>query len=404
MSRLPLEDVRVVDFTWVLSGPTCTAWLSALGAEVIKIESTLRPDTTRVGTAGGFQGIGGINRMATYNVLNYGKKSVTLNMKHPEAIELVKSIIKKSDVVVDSYSYGVMERFGLSYPELKELKPDLVVLSKSTLGRTGPEKHIFGFGTTALSYTGLPSTTGYVGGEPRMVGGTWPDYVLGGHSAFSIMAALHHRQKTGEGQYIDFSMVEATAAMLPEALLDYTMNGRVREPQGNWDDAVAPHNVYRCKGDDKWVAIAATNEEEWCALCMAMGHPEWRADERFAEGYSRLKHREELDCLIEEWTKERTHLEVTENLQAAGVPAGPSYNVEDLCNDPHLKERGFFIELTHPEVGPTMAPALPIKYSSIVPRYLPAPLIGEHNQYVLGDILGLGDEEIQRLMDEQVVL
>src|SRR5204862_364876 len=151
----------------------------------------------------------------TFNVLNLGKKSVTLNLTKPEARDLVRALIQKSDVVIDSYSYGVMERFGLSYPELKELKPDLVVLSKSTLGRTGPEKHIFGFGTTALSYTGLPSITGYPGGEPRMVGGTWPDYVLGGHSAFSIMAALHHRQQTGEGQYIDFSMVEATMAMLP---------------------------------------------------------------------------------------------------------------------------------------------------------------------------------------------
>ncbi|MBM2827024.1 MAG: hypothetical protein HW403_1088 [Dehalococcoidia bacterium] len=404
MGKLPLEGIRVVDFTWVLSGPTSTLWLSALGAEVIKVESTIRPDTTRIGTAGGYQGVGGFNRMATYNVLNYGKKDITLNMTKPEARELVKEIIKKSDVVIDSYSYGVMERFGLSYEELKALKPDLVVLSKSVMGRSGPEKHIFGFGTTALAYTGLPSITGYIGGEPKMVGGTWPDYVLGGHSAFSIMAALYNQKMTGQGQYIDFCMVEATMAMIPEAILDYTMNGRVRQAQGNWDEAIAPHNVYRCQGDDKWVAIAATNEEEWRGLCGAMGHPEWAKDERFADGYSRLKNREELDPLIEEWTKERTHWDATETLQNAGVPAGPCSNVEDLTNDPHLRERGFYFEMVHPEVGPTEYPGLPIRSTAMEPRYLPAPLIGEHNEYVLREIVGLSDDEIQRLMDEEIVL
>ena len=236
-----------------------------------------------------------------------------------------------------------------------------------------------------------------------MVGGTWPDYVLGGHSAFSIMAALYHQKMTGEGQYIDFSMVEATMAMIPEAILDYTMNGRVRQAQGNWDDAIAPHNVYRCQGNDKWVAIAATNEEEWRALCRVIGHSEWANDERFADGYSRLKNREELDRLIEEWTKERTHWEATEALQNAGVPAGPCSNVEDLTSDPHLRERGFFFEMVHAEVGPTLYPAPPLKYSSTEPRYLPAPLIGEHNRYVLGEIVGLSEDEIQRLMDDEVI-
>lgn len=406
MTKLPLEGIRVADFTWALSGPYSMEWLSLMGAEVIRIESTLRPDTLRTNpmTTTGVEA--GLNRAAGYNCLNYGKKSCTINLGTEKGIELAKQIISISDIVSNSFAYGVMERHGLGYEDIKKIKPDIIAFSKNTMGVHGRERHLFGWGTAVISYAGLVSVTGYEDVDmPQMIGAAWPDYTLGNYSPLPILAALYYRKKTGQGIFIDYAMCDAVITMIPEAIMDYTMNGRVQGPRGNKDERFAPHDIYRCQGNDKWVAIAVQNDDQWRAFCQLMGHEEWAADERFADLFGRQYHKRELDSLISVWTSERTTDEVTRLLQAAGVPAGPVHNVEELTNDPHLRARDQFKEITHPEVGTTLAPGLPINLSAVPNlRYESAPLIGEHNQYVFSDLLGLDNNEIDRLIEEGVIV
>ncbi len=403
--RLPLEGVRVADFTWGLSGPYSMEWLSVMGAEVILIESALRPSTTRSNAFTTQGAEAGLNQAPGYNCLNYGKKGCTINLSTKKGVELAKRIIMMSDIVSDSFAYGVMERHGLGYEELKKLKPDIIVFSKSAMGAYGRERHLFGWGTAVISYAGLASTTGYQeDGIPRMMGGTWPDYTIGTYSPFTILSALYHKRKTGKGMFIDYSMCEGVMTMIPEAMMDYSLNGRVAMPRGNRDERMAPHNIYGCQGDDKWVAIAVENDEEWKSFCRVTGHDEWLKDESYGDLYSRQRNRDELDRNIEVWTRERTPQEVMELLQGAGIPAGPAYNAEGLVADPHLNAREHFIEITHPEVGPKMAPALPVKMSGVPnPRYESSPLIGEYNQYVFGELLGLSEGEIGQMIEEKVI-
>ncbi|MSQ15136.1 MAG: CoA transferase [Dehalococcoidia bacterium] len=406
MGKLPLEGIRVADFTWGLSGPYSMEWLSVMGAEIILIESTLRPSSTR---SNAFVQTGveaGLNQAAGYNCLNYGKRGCTINLQTKNGVELAKRIIKVSDVVSDSFAYGVMERHGLGYEELKKLKSDIIVFSKSAMGAYGRERHLFGWGTAVISYAGLASTTGYEDdGMPQMMGGTWPDYTIGTYSPFTILSALYHKKKTGKGMFVDYSMCEGVMTMMPEAMMDYTMNGRVAVPQGNRDPRMAPHNIYRCQGDDKWVAIAVENEEQWNALCRVTGNDEWAEEERFADLYGRQRNLEELDKLIDAWTRERTAPEVAELLQGVGVPAGPTNNANDLVMDQHLKARGQFVEITHPEMGTRWAPALPAGLSAVPnPRYESSPLIGQYNEYVFGELLGLNSSEIGQLIEERVIV
>ncbi len=397
MSRLPLDGIRIADFCWGLSGPYSMEWLSLLGAEVLHIETSTRPGMGRLPATP--------NQSPGFNNLNYGKKGITLNLQTEKGLELAKKLIMVSDIVADSFAYGVMERRGLGYEELRKIKPDIIVFSKNTMGSYGRERHMFGWGTAVISYAGLAAVTGYEDdGIPQMMGGTWPDYTIGGYSPFTILAALYHRNKTGEGMFIDYSMCEGVITMIPEAIMDYTMNGRIATPRGNTDERMAPHGVYRCQGEDKWIAITVRNDGEWRSLCQVTGHQEWLTDERFADLYSRKANYQELDKLVEAWTVEHTAQEVTEVLQSAGIPAGPVHTVGELVMDRHLWETGHFLEITHPEIGPRPHPALPLRLSAVPNlNYEYAPLVGEHNQYVFGELLGLSGEEIEQLMSEMVI-
>lgn len=406
MGKLPFEGIRVADFSWILAAPLATQWLSTLGAEVIRIESKSRLDVVRSG------GVGGVvpgpeppwNRVGTFNSLNYGKRGCCLDMTDPRAQELAYRIIEKSDVVVEAYTTPVVERFGLTYPKLKAIKPDIILFSNSSLGKTGPLKDVAGMGPANQAFAGLPSMTGYVGGSPASMGGTWPDYTVGIAIAFLIISALYHRRRTGQGIHIDLSMAESVMNMIPGQLLDYAMNGRLAQPQGNGDDLAAPHNVYRCQGEDKWVAISVHDEHQWVAFCGAAGHPEWLDDRRFCDAHSRHQHLDELDELIAEWARDQTAVQVMERLQAVGVPAGPSQNNEALVNDPQLQSRGQFIETDHPEVGRRLTMGMQGMFSAIPERkYEPAPLVGQHNNEVFHDLLGLSHDEINRLIEEKVI-
>lgn len=405
MTSLPLGGIRIIDFSWIHAGPQDTMWLAVMGAEVIKIESRQRMDLMRqYSRAWSEEAGGGINSSPIYAVLNYSKKCCTLNLSQPRGIELAKELIRQSDVVVESFGTGVMDRFGMSYNDLKEIKPDIIMLSVSSLGSTGRYGSYRGNAPTTHAFSGLCSITGYPGEEANLMGAMWADHESALMGAYAIMSALHHRQNTGEGQYIDLSMTEVVISTIPEAFMEYTMNKKLKKPMGNQDEVTAPHGCYRCQGDDKWIAIAIANDEEWQSFVAAIGNPDWSIEERFSDPYRRWKNQEELDKLVEQWTIKHTTFEVLEILQKAGVAAGPSYNAEELLRDPHLKERGFLMEFDHPEMGKGTLPRLPwIVDGTPTGYYKPAPLLGEDNEYVFTQLLGMSPAEMESLVDQKVI-
>ena len=402
MQKLPLDGVRIVDFTAVWAGPHVTQWLAVMGAEVIKIESKLRPDMVRaywnLETTGHT-----IN--SEFAEFNYGKIGCTLNMTIPKAREIAKELIRISDVVVENFGGSVMDRWGLGYTELVKIRPDIIMYSCSGFGRTGPYKEFPAYAGIAEAFAGFCSLNGYPGGEPRpMATYGYADITSAEHGALAILAALHYRRQTGEGQYIDLSMTEVVSCLLFEQLIDYTMNGRVQGLQGNRDSVMAPHGCFRCRGDDEWIAIAVSSDEEWRAFCDAVGKPEWTSDERFRDGLNRWKNQDELDRLIQEWTKNHAHYGVTQILQKSGVMAGPTLTVEEVVQDRHLKERGFHLEIDQPGLGTWCLAALPWKLSDTPSgNYEHAPELGEHNEYVFRGLLSMSEEEMAQLQEEQVI-
>ena len=400
----PLEGIRIIDFGWILSVPYAGGWLGSLGAEVIRVESNTRLEPGRTGLAGTADGIDGVNRSGIWNCLNHSKLGVTLNIRDPEAQKLVKELVAVSDVVMENFSTGVLERQGLGYEDLRQVCPDLIMLSGSTMGTVGPDRDSTGFGPNVCSYAGQPSITGYEGGQPQNLGGNWPDYLVGTMMVHSLLSALWHRRKTGEGQRIEVAMAEVVSSMIPEAFLDFTMNGRVAGRIGNHDPHMSPHNVYRCAGDDEWVAIAVQSDDEWVRLCDAMGRSELASDHRFTTLESRKRNEEALDDLVGEWTRERSSAEVTLLLQGEGIAAGPVMEVMSLMVDPHFRERGNVIEMDHTEVGAREVAGLPIRFSDIPrPAYYTAPLLGEHNGDVFSGLLGHDVIEVERLKNSKAV-
>ena len=401
----PLEGIRVADFGWIFAVPHATAWLSTLGAEVIRIESQVNLDQLRVtGLAQGTDGVPGLNRAGGYNSLNFGKKSITLNLRDPRAIELAKELVRRSDVVTENFVVGTMERFGLGYEVLRAIKPDIVMLSGSSVGQTGPERTATGWGPNAMAVGGAPYVTGYSGGPPSSLDSTFPDFVIGVQMAFSLLVALHERARTGQGQRIDLSMAETVVAMIPEAMLDYAMNGRDAERIGNRHPSMAPHGVYQCQDDDSWVAVAVANDEQWRGLCAALGEPALAADERYGSAAGRLEHQDRLDRAIGEWTRQHTNYEAMHALQARGVPAAPVLGARALFEDPHMRALGYFVDIDHPEVGVRRIPGLPGRYSAMPElAYGPSPLLGEHNEQILCGLLGLSRARYEELVAEQVI-
>lgn len=387
MLKRALEGVRVADFTWVAAGPISTKFIALMGAEVIKIETASRAE----------------RRASNHNV---SKLSCTLNVSQPQGLALAKELIKKSDIVIDNFAYGVMERLGLGYEALREVKPDIIVVSASGLGKTGPYRGHVAYGKIVAMYSGIDSITGYEeDGRPRGTGHPWGDPLTGIYLAFAMLAALTHKKRTGEGQYVEYSMTEGIASLLPEAFLDYTVHGQVWGTRGNMEEGAAPHNCYPCQGEDKWVAIAVTTEDEWAGFCRALGNPSWCQEDRFADGYRRFQHRQELDSLVGEWTKQHTAYQVMEILQAEGVPAGPSLNGQELVEDPHLLERGLYIPIELPGIGPGLAKrvAWELHPNPAGYEYGRVPTLGQDNSYVFGEVLGLPEAEITTLVEQGII-
>jgi benzylsuccinate CoA-transferase BbsF subunit len=405
MNNQPLKGVRVADFGWVLAVPHATAWLGILGADVVRVESAARVDIVRAsGLRAGADGIPGLNRSSMFNGLNYNKRSITLNLADPHGVEIAKQLIAMSDVVTENFAAGVFEKFGLGYETLRAIKPDIVMLSGSPLGQSGPDRNATGWGPNTQAYAGLPFITGYEGGPPSGIGGYYPDYMIGVAMAFSLLAALHHRARTGEGQLIEVAMAETVATMIPEAIIEYTMNGCETPRRGNSDPAMCPHGVYRCNGDDTWVAIAVAGDAQWEALRGVVGDPPWSRDPSYATIAGRQAAREAIERGLTEWTRQRTHYEVMHALQRVGIAAGPSTDVVELLADPHLAERGLFIAPDHPEVGPRSMVGMPGRYSA-VPEWniQPSPLLGQHNREVYLGLLGLSESDFANLVEAKVI-
>jgi benzylsuccinate CoA-transferase BbsF subunit len=405
---LPLDGYRVLDFCWIWAGPAMTHLLADLGAEVIKVESRSRLDGTRLGRPIVGSGSGDAGEAPELQPLNHGlnrnKLSITVNLATDEGRSLIRRLVPLCDVVTDNFSAGVMTRNGLGYPALKELRADVIALSLSGAGQDGPLSDILTLAPTVSTLAGLSYAIGYPGEDP--LGRLMPPYgdTNGSlHGVFAILLALEHRERTGEGQFIDLSQWEAAVCGLEEALLDYQLNGRIPRSVGNADRVSAPHENYRCAGEDRWVAISVAADDEWRRLCAAIGE-EWCLDERFGDGYRRLENRRELDELIESWTSRRTPEEVMHLLQEAGVAAATVMTIEDQFLDDHFRERQMHVEVEHPLVGLEMLHGIPWRLSATPGTIRSSgPLLGEHNQYVFGDLLGLPADELTRLADEEVI-
>lgn len=393
-----LAGIRVADFTIHAAGPFCTLLLAELGAEVIKIESSVRLDITRRPHP-----VYGRFEVPPFDMVNAGKSSVTLNLKAAKGLELAKRLVARSDLVVENFRPGVMERLGLSYPQLREVRPDLIMLSISTSGQTGPEREIAGYAPMFSALGGLGHLTGYPDGPPVELRHAM-DHTNGLVGAFAIVVALNYRRRTGQGQYIDLAMREVASTLIGEVLLAQAINGWAPGRMGNRDPSMVPHGVYRCKGSDRWVAIAVGSDAEWRALCRALGDPAWARDPEVADAAGRRAREDEIDARISEWCGERPPEEVLWRLQRAGVAATPSMSAEDLLRDPHLRERGAFPTVTDARRGSRPVVGPPWRFSATpaaIARW--SPDLGEHNEYVLSELLGLDRSEIDRLVAEGVV-
>ena len=411
--KLPLESVRALELAEIWAGPFCGALLADMGAEIIKVESIqriARGSLNPAPDAGGYPGDGPgdrpWNRSASFNALNRNKIGLTLDLSSPQGAESFLDLVGVSDVVFTNYAYGVMDRLGLGYETLRKVKPDLIVLFTPGYGNTGPYKTHKSMGMAIDAMTGHTALRGY----PDLDLSTnslvhHPDAVGGVTAVFAICTALLRRARTGQGQFIDLSQAEAFMPHLGELFLDYGMNGAARGRTGNRHPKMAPHGCYPCAGEDHWVTIAVRNEREWRAFCQAIGSPDLAGNTRFSSLQARLDNQDELDALVSQWTSSRDRYEVTDRLQKEKIAASPVLDCgSDTYNDPHLQARDYFQVVTHPDAGtyPMSGPIWSLA-SQERKRHEPAPMLGQHNAEVLGDLLGMSSDELRSLEDEKVI-
>jgi benzylsuccinate CoA-transferase BbsF subunit len=404
MHRRPFEGINILDFTWTATGPFSLNPLAFYGATLIKVESRERPDALR--SLGPFQdGIAGPEQSYYFAYSQVGKRyDITLNLSHPKGLDLVKRLVAWADIVADSYATGAMEKWGLDYENLKKIKPDIIMLRTCMHGHTGPlaKHHGQGFVLTALS--GFDAITCWPDRAPSGVFGALTDFIAPQFNTLCLISALDYRRRTSKGQYIDQSQHEAAMQLIAPLILDYTANQRDFVAGGNRSPYAAPHGIYRCQGDDNWCAIAVFTDEEWNSLCRVIGKPALAEDHCFSTLSSRKQNEDELDGIIEEWTSQHTKEEVMRLMQASGVAAGIVSNARDQAEDPQLAHYQFFETVEHPTIGKIpFYHGPPFRLSDIPYEIGRAAMIGEHNDYVYTQLLGLSDEEWAQLIAEGVI-
>ena len=396
--KKPLQGVRIADFTVHAAGPFCTHLLALLGAECIKVESTNRVDVFRKPHP-----VYGRMEAASFAQVAANKLSIQINMKHPRGKDLARQVIGISDIMCESFRPGVMDRLGVGYEALKAVKRDIVMVSISACGQTGPERNYRGYAPLFGATGGLGTLTGYEDGPPVEMRHVM-DHATGLTAAAATLAAYFRKKRTGEGQHVDISAREVAMSFIGDALLQYAATGHSPGRMGNDIPGMAPHNVYPCQGKDMWISIAVGQDSEWAGLASAMGREQWLGDKRYATATARWENRRALDQEISEWTRTRTRAEVTTLLQAHGVAAFPSYHAKDIVEDAHLQSRGAVKQLTSPEGETRMAVGVPWRFSR-TPGSIDTwtPKLGEHNRYVFGELLGMGEAEILELIEDKAI-
>ena len=404
----PLHGLRVVEMGQLIAIPYAMKLLADMGAQVIRLESVRRLESYRGDSVYRNEVEGAFwNRGANFYEQNRNKLGLTLELGHAEGLDLLRRLIAVADVFAENFTPRVIKQFGLEYADLRRIKPDLIMVSSTGYGYRGPWANFGATGPATEGASGLAYATGYPGGPPVMAEIPYVDYTAGEHTAFAVMAALLHRLRTGQGQFIDVSQTQTASATIPETLLDYAANGRRPERLGNGDRQMSPHGCYPCAGLDRWIALAVATDGEWQALARVLRRPAWLADARFADVLSRWQRREELDALVAEATAAWEMRELMRELQAAGVAAGAVLDSKELLFDPHLRARGFYeVVRHHPSTGMPPLPyaSRPWQFSG-TPAVPPqaAPILGQHNEYVLSELLGLPAAEVARLEQEGVI-
>lgn len=423
-----LEGIRVIDLTWILVGAGATRLLASMGAEVIRIEPTdlYRLDLARYvppfirETPGPPDDPDGseytleerTDRSGYYFNINTGKRGIRLNMNTPEGKDLFARLVAIGDVVTENFSAHTMDKWGFGYDRLRAIKPDIIYVQMSGMGHTGPDQDYVSYGPTAQAISGLSYQSGLPEPyEPAGWGYSYLDHTGAYHGAMATICALHHRNRTGEGQHVDVSQAGAGLVLTGTAILDAVVNGRQTVRTGNRSPyrPAAPHGVYPCRGEDRWCVIAVFSDQEWQALCKAMGYPVWAEKPEYASLESRIQHQDSLDDDVATWTRRHTAEEVMHGLQRHGVRAGVVQTAEDkVWHDPHLQERGYYVPVRHSRFGLQPVEGVPMKFSETPmhpggPIQRGAPRWGEDNAYVYGELLGLSEAQMADYREREII-
>jgi crotonobetainyl-CoA:carnitine CoA-transferase CaiB-like acyl-CoA transferase len=408
---LPLANLRAVVFTQAWAGAMTTMLLADLGATVIQIEALERPDPWRGGYAPRLSGTYPDNdpgerpydRNANFNSVNTNKQGITIDLNHQEGKDLFLDLVRISDIVAENFSARVIPNFKLEYPVLRQVNPSVIMLRMPSYGTDGPYSMYMGNGGTTEPMSGISSLLGYKDGPPINSGVMHTDPVGGMFGYASLLIALHHRNRTGQGQLIDLSQQETSVHLITQQVMEYNLTGRVPPRQGNRDDMMVPHGNFRCRGEDSWVAIAVRSDAEWSWLCEVMGRAELAGDTRFSSLAGRLRNIDEVEGAVSEWTAGQESYAVMERLQAVGIPSAPVLNAADVLENPQLQARGFFNEVAHPLTGTYRHAGTPWRLAnSPQKRREPSPTLGQHSVEVFRHLLGMPEREINRLLDQGI--
>lgn len=404
MSKNALEGIKIAEFAWVVVGPTTSRYFADHGATVVKIESHKRLDTNRIN--GPFvNGVPTPDGSMFYGRHNPNKYCVSIDLQHPNGKNLAWRLIKWADVVSESFSPGTMEKWGMGYEEIKKVRPDIIFFSSSMQGRGGPHTSYAGYGQNAVNFSGFSEVTGWPDRLPSPPYGAYTDYVSCRFAAFALLSALAYRRQTGKGQYIDQSQFESSIQFMAPPIMDYQVNGTIMGRNGNRLPTAAPHGVYQCQGDDRWVAISVMDEDQWVKFCQAIGDPELSSRKEYSNLSQRKNNEDALDKLVIDWTLTHTAEDVEAILQKAGVPSNIVEKPSDIYQDQQLASRQYFTALEHPVMGKPRYDAQGCFILSRTPRNLvrPSPCVGEHNEYVFKELLKMTDDEIaEHLIDGSI--
>ena len=412
--KAALKGVRALDLTRGWAGPIGGRFLADFGAEVIKVEAPTGRGLANVDPPQPLEymrvvhaaypdndpGDEPYNRYGAFNEYHRNKLSLTLDLTAEECKEIFRSLVLISDIVLENYSARVMRNFGFDYQALRTLNPNIIMASMPGFGTYGPQSHFVSYGSDIEPNAGITQLMGYEGSGPLRHGEAYADPSAGVHAAQAILTALLYRRRTGRGQYVDLAQSESMIGLIGEHILAYSMNGEEPVRMGNRHPVFAPHGCYRCRGEDKWVAISVSSDEEWKSFCQALGAPAWTQSDRFSTQEGRRDNHDEMDVNISQWTADKDYKEVMHLLQSRGIAAGAVFTNQDVAEDPHLKQRGYIWDVPHPSAGIQQFLGAPFQMSRTpVALHRPAPMLGEHNEYVVKDLLGMTPAEADRLQE-----